>query len=102
MPAKKQKKKVAKVELDGKTVHHFEAALREGLVGSGAVLATHNTKTEMKSAAKVQLHPAIVARFSEILRHGLVASGAVLAGDVARHNNMTGKVKGRRAPSRAK
>jgi hypothetical protein len=99
MPTKKPKS-TAKVELDAKTVHRFESALRQGLVASGAVMASENKKPGLKSYSKVELDPDTVARLSEILRDGLVSSNAVMATDNEQLDKMTAKVKKRRSRSK--
>ena len=102
-PAKKSSKKAVKkaatqttkVELDAATVHHFESQLRDGLVASGAVMATENETPELQQpGAKVELDPATTARLSETLRRGLVSSQAVMATDSDQLDDMTGEVKG--------
>ena len=94
------KESTAKVQLDAKTVHRFESALRDGLVASGAVMATENKKAKLTGLAKVDLDPATVARLSEVLREGLVASHARMSDDNKILNQMTGKVKTRRPKSK--
>ena len=98
--ATKKPKSTAKVELDAKTVHQFESALRDGLVASGAVMSTDNKKSKLKNYASVNLDPATVARVSEVLRKGLVGSNAVMSDDNKDLNKMTGKVKSPRPKSK--
>jgi len=91
--ATKKQKSTAKVQLDAKTVHSFESALRDGLVASGAVMSSENKKPKLKNYASVGLDPATAARVSEVLRNGLVASQSVMADDNKDLDKMTGKVK---------
>ena len=100
--ATKQPKKRAKVQLDAATVHQFESQLREGLVSSGAVLATDNYSPKLKGNAKVELDPATAARVSEVLRKGLVASQVVMATDTPPLDKMTRKVKAKLSKRPAK
>jgi hypothetical protein len=91
--ATKKRKKTAKVQLDAATVHQFESQLREGLVSSGAVMATDNYSPKLQGKAKVELDPATAARLSEVLRKGLVASQVVMATETPQLDKMTRKVK---------
>lgn len=77
--ATKKPKKTAKVQLDAATVHQFESHLRDGLVASGAVIATEYKTPELKGPAKVELDPKTTTRLAQTLQQGLVASGAVIA-----------------------
>ncbi|HSB29826.1 MAG TPA: hypothetical protein VLE19_18300 [Pyrinomonadaceae bacterium] len=95
--ATKKGKKTAKVQLDAATVHQFESHLRDGLVGSGAVMSTENVTPKLKGDAKVQLDPETAARVSEVLRKGLVASQVVMATETPQLDKMTRKVKKPRA-----
>jgi hypothetical protein len=81
--ATKKGKKTAKVQLDAATVHQFNTYLREGLVSSGARMATDNPTPELKGDAKVELDADTAARVSEVLRKGLVGSQVVMSTDIA-------------------
>jgi hypothetical protein len=100
--ATKQRKKTAKVQLDAATVHQFESQLRDGLVSSGAVMATDNYSPKLKGDAKVELDAATAARFSEVLRKGLVASQVVMATETPQLDKMTRKVKAKSTKRPAK
>jgi hypothetical protein len=100
--ASKKQKKTTKVQLSATSVHRFETALRDGLVASGSVMMSENKHPKLQSKAKIELDPATTARLSEALRKGMVASHAVMADEVAKLDQLTGQVKGRRPRPRAK
>jgi hypothetical protein len=89
----KTQPQTAKVKLDAATVQQFESHLRDGLVGSGAVMMSDNKALAVKPTAQVELDPATAARLSEKLRKGLVSSQAVMSTDSDKLDDMTGKVK---------
>jgi hypothetical protein len=91
--ATKKRKKTAKVQLDGATVHAFESHLRDGLVASQIVMATENSSPELQGSAKVELDAPTAARMSEVLRKGLVASQIVMATETPQLDKLTRKIK---------
>jgi hypothetical protein len=95
--ATKKTKKTAKVRLDAATVHKFESHLRDGLVASGAVIATEYKTPTLKGPAKVELDPETTTRLAKTLQGGLVASGAVIATEYpqAKAAKRKAKAKGR-------
>jgi hypothetical protein len=95
-----KKRATARVQMDAETVHRFESALRDGLVGSSAVMMTDNKTPKLKRSASVELDAPTAARISEALRAGLVSSGAVMATENEGLDKMTKKVK-KRASSKS-
>jgi len=95
--ATKKRQSTAKVELDAKTALRFESLLRDALVDSSVADKKENKKIPTMAAASVKLDPATIARFTEHLRNGLLASGAISEADKREVDNMTKKVKTRRA-----
>ena len=91
--ATKKAKKTAKVQLDAETVHKFEEHLRDGLVASGAVIASENKTPKLKAGAKVELDPETTASLSKVLQKGLVSSSAVIASELAKFGKAKGKGK---------
>jgi hypothetical protein len=95
MATKKPSKKTARVQLDADTVHKFEEHLRDGLVASGAVIATENKTPKLKAGAKVELDPETTASLSKALQKGLVSSSAVIATELAKFSKAKSKGKGK-------
>lgn len=93
MPKKPSKKKTAKVQLDAATVHKFESHLRDGLVATGAVMATENVTPSLKSRGKVEIDQETAARLAQVLRDGLVSSAAVLATEYSQQYQAPAKEK---------